>query len=205
MDGTESPRDSSGRATEMRGPGRGFHFFTAAEVAAILKVNHQVLARKLQQGEIPAYKIGKDWRIEESELRAWLTTVSNRAAAAKAEALHGAAAEEESIRRNFFVANRLTTIPARRSKREVVLRILARRFEPGRTYREAEVNEILRGAHPDFCTLRRELVMARLLQREKGRYWRPSSEATVPKGKVEAQKRSAASGRSAATAPRAHT
>lgn len=183
----------------------GLNFFTVAEVAEILKMNHQVLARKLQQGEIPAYKIGKDWRIEESELRAWLATVSNREAATKADALHGAAGEEESIRKHFFVANRLTTIPARRSKREVVLRILARRFEPGRTYREAEVNEILRGAHPDFCTLRRELVMARLIQREKGRYWRPSSEATGAKAGAEAQKRSGASGRSAATAPGART
>ncbi len=47
-------------------------------MASLLKLNHQVLVRKLQAGEIPAYKIGKDWRIEEGELRAWLASVSNR-------------------------------------------------------------------------------------------------------------------------------
>jgi excisionase family DNA binding protein len=174
---------------------RGLSFLTAAEVSEILKVNHQVLLRRLQGGEIPAYKIGKDWRIEESELRRWLESVSNRnAVEAAGTALGGSAgassgegaraaaakAEEESIRRHFFVAGRLTTIPARRSKREVVLRMLARRFAVGRTYREAEVNTILKSVHPDFCTLRRELVMAKLLERDKGRYWRPEARGTPP-------------------------
>jgi excisionase family DNA binding protein len=150
---------------------RKTQFLTAAEVAAILKLNHQVLLRKLQAGEIPAYKIGKDWRIDEGELRLWLDSVSNRhGSARKAET------EEAAIRRHFFDGNRLKTIPARRSKREVILRILALRFEPDRTYREVEVNEILKSAHPDFCTLRRELVMARLLTRERGIYRRGTAD-----------------------------
>lgn len=171
------------------------HFLTTAEVAAVLKLNQQVLLRKLQSGEIPAYKIGKDWRIEEQELRAWLESVSNRnAPAADSEA------EEAAIRRHFFIGNRLKTIPARRSKREVILRILAKRFEPNRTYREPEVNEILKSAHEDFCTLRRELVMARLLTRERGIY-RRGTEAEVDSARAALERKSGDSGRGAAAGP----
>ena len=144
-------------------------FLTAAQVAELLRLNHQVVLRKLQSGEIPGYKIGKDWRVEEMELQAWLDSVRNRADEARDE---GADAQEEAIRNHFFVDGKLKQIPARRSKRAVVLRILARRFEKGRAYRESEVNALIKSAHPDFCTLRRELVMARLLEREKGTYRR---------------------------------
>ena len=154
----------------MNHPFSDLRFYTAAEVAAILKMNHQVLARKLQAGEIPGYKIGKDWRIEERELQAWLRACSNRGRAV-------GDGEEASILRHFFEGGRLKQIPARRSKREVVLRFLARSFQPGRRYSEQEVNEILGAFHQDTCTLRRELVMARLLEREAGVYWRsPSGE-----------------------------
>lgn len=177
---------------------RETNFLTAAEVAAILKLNHQVLLRKLQSGEIPAYKIGKDWRIDETELKSWLDSVSNRHAPVK-----GTEAEEATIRRNFD-GNRLKTIPARRSKREVILKILALRFEPGRTYRETEVNEILKSAHPDFCTLRRELVMARLLTRERGIYRRGTA-AEVDSAREALEPRSADSAPGARSAPRART
>ena len=153
----------------MQRPFSDLKFYTAAEVAAILKLNHQVLARKLLAGEIPAYKIGKDWRIEEKELMNWLRVSSNRPTGASAS-------YEEVIERNFFEGGRLKQIPARRSKRNVVLNVIARSFSPGCTYAESEVNDILTGFHPDFCTLRRELVMARLLKREAGRYWRTSGD-----------------------------
>lgn len=149
----------------MNRPFSEFKFYSAAEVAAILKLNHQVLARKLLAGEIPAYKIGKDWRIEEKELMAWLKASSNRPTG-QGESF------EEVIERNFFEGGRLKQIPARRSKRNVVLNRIAREFKPGRHYTEKEVNDILTGFHPDFCTLRRELIITKLLGRESGRYWR---------------------------------
>jgi excisionase family DNA binding protein len=151
-------------------PFSNMRFYTAAEVADILRLNHQVLARKLQAGEIPAYKIGKDWRIEEGELRGWLRRTSNRR-------LGRSQSEEETVYRNFFEGGRLKQIPARRGKRDVVLRILVQSFERKREYTEAEVNEILGAFHEDFCTLRRELVMARLLARAGGRYWRLDADA----------------------------
>ena len=205
MENTEKSRVRAEPAPDAPRPVSGLRFLTAAEVAQILKLNQQVLVRKLQLGEIPAYKIGKDWRVEESELRRWLETVSNRDVSSTAAQRAKTAAAEESIRRSFFVGNRLTTIPARRSRREIVLRILARRFEHGRTYREAEVNQILKGAHPDFCTLRRELVMANHIKREKGRYWRPSADETAGEESAAPRKSSAASGRGEGSAPRERT
>jgi hypothetical protein len=44
-------------------------------------------------------------------------------------------------------------------------------FDPGRRYAEREVNEIISRTHDDYATLRRELVDARLLARERDVYW----------------------------------
>lgn len=73
--------------------------------------------------------------------------------------------------RIFFEGRRLRSIPAKRKARAAVLVELLRRFEPGRTYDEPEVNAVLREAHDDVALLRRELVDYRYLRREGGRYW----------------------------------
>ena len=67
---------------------------------------------------------------------------------------------------------RLKHVPASRRKRWVVLKHLARRFEEGRPYPEAEVNEVLQRAHWDSATLRRELVGHRMMDRASGVYRR---------------------------------
>lgn len=71
----------------------------------------------------------------------------------------------------------LKTIPAQHKKLHAILRHLARSFSPGKRYSEARVNRILSKYHEDTATLRRELIGARLLQRERGEYWRPDSAA----------------------------
>ena len=86
----------------------------------------------------------------------------------------------ERVLRSFLKDGRLTQIPAQRKKRDVILRELATLFEPGRTYAEREVNEALGEFHPDFFTLRRELVGLGLLAREKGVYWRVVGEEGDP-------------------------
>ncbi|MCC2626874.1 MAG: hypothetical protein K0S14_524, partial [Thermomicrobiales bacterium] len=44
------------------------------------------------------------------------------------------------------------------------------RFAPDRAYREAEVNDLLREAHDDVATLRRELVDYGFMVRDRGIY-----------------------------------
>ncbi len=83
----------------------------------------------------------------------------------------GGDAWERKVLQDWLDGETLKGIPARRKKLDVIIRWLARDFEPGVRYREKEVNEILKRHHPDFATLRRELVDARLLARENGVYW----------------------------------
>ncbi len=83
------------------------------------------------------------------------------------------------VLRNFREGDRLTGIPVDRKKRLAVLRWLAAKFEPGRTYREAEVNEIIERHHPDYASLRRFLVDEGLMERERGIY-RRLAEAPTP-------------------------
>jgi predicted transcriptional regulator len=70
---------------------------------------------------------------------------------------------------------RLKTLPAQLKKFEVVLRYVARAFQPGEHLSEKQVNEILYRFHNDTATLRRGLVDAGLLKRQGGGgdYWRP--------------------------------
>ncbi|WP_134774548.1 DUF2087 domain-containing protein [Ornithinimicrobium flavum] len=72
--------------------------------------------------------------------------------------------------RTFFDGDRLRSIPTRRRARAAVLMHLLTRFERGRDYPEREVNDILRTAHEDVSTLRRELVDYRWLVRADGVY-----------------------------------
>ncbi len=72
----------------------------------------------------------------------------------------------------FFKNGRLETIPARAADRRAVLEHIAARFDRERTYDEDEVNRLLQPVHNDFATLRRYLVDAGLLRRDKGAYRR---------------------------------
>ena len=78
--------------------------------------------------------------------------------------------EDDAVLRAFFDGTRLRQIPASRKKRVIVLRRLLERFAPGRAYPEAEVNELLRQAHDDVATLRRELVDYGFMVRDRGIY-----------------------------------
>ena len=68
---------------------------------------------------------------------------------------------------------KLWNYPKSERRRVVILRHIATRFEPIRGYTEQEVNQILRESYYDIETLRREMVILRLLERERdgSRYW----------------------------------
>lgn len=88
--------------------------------------------------------------------------------------------EEAKVLGDFFVNNRLKTIPAQRKKREIVLRYLVAQFEFGKTYTEQEVSFRLLDFHEDYATLRREMVDTKLMRRENGIYERlPAKEQSA--------------------------
>jgi hypothetical protein len=80
------------------------------------------------------------------------------------------ARERAKAIRDFFDGPKLKQIPAQRKKRVIILQHLLARFEPQREYLEKEVNALLREAHEDVATLRRELVDYGFMMRTGGVY-----------------------------------
>ncbi|KAB8319126.1 metalloregulator ArsR/SmtB family transcription factor [Tolypothrix campylonemoides VB511288] len=79
---------------------------------------------------------------------------------------------ESKVLKTYIEGDRLKEIPASRKKRLVILKWLASKFDVDLKYSEHTVNEILKCYHPDYATLRRELINYQLIQRENGVYWR---------------------------------
>jgi len=50
------------------------NLLTVKEVAALLRVSAQTLYKMLEQGEIPAVKVGSQWRFDREKIRAWLAS-----------------------------------------------------------------------------------------------------------------------------------
>lgn len=136
------------------------NFLTATEVAEKLKMHPQVILRKLQSGEIPGFKLDKDWRIEEAALLEWLKQKSNRIYKT----------EKDKVLDSFFKDGKLFTLPVQKKKRVFVLEKVLENFSRGKVYTEQEVNQTILKIFPDFCTLRRELVESGMMTRKDGKY-----------------------------------
>jgi hypothetical protein len=109
-----------------------------------------------------------------------------------------------------FVGNgKIETMPARQSRRRLLLDAVAQAFEPGVRYSERRVSLFLGTIHADYAALRRYLVDEDLLSRSDGQYWRsggtvlPSPPPPPPGGAPDAQHAGAACG--ARTASRRST
>ena len=145
-------------------------FYTTAELAEKLRMNPQVITRKVQAGEIEGFKIGKDWRVEEAAIQAWLERISNQRTITP----------RQKVLTSFFKNGRLTHLPAQRKKRIYILEFFLEQFESGRTYDEAEVNAVIEKVYEDFCTVRREFIAEKMMTRKAGKYRRNSSYAFAP-------------------------
>ena len=72
----------------------------------------------------------------------------------------------------FFEYGKLKSIPAQRKKERIILEVIVQAFEFDKKYTEREVNIIIADFYDDFCTLRRDMISERLLDREGNLYWR---------------------------------
>jgi hypothetical protein len=81
--------------------------------------------------------------------------------------------ERDAVLRSFVRDGRLTHFPTYPEKYQIVLEYVVQRFEPGRSYAEREVNELLNQVHADHAALRRGLVDYGLLDRANSIYTRP--------------------------------
>ena len=81
--------------------------------------------------------------------------------------------DTEKVVRAFLRDGRLVSIPAKPSKRDLLLPvILDRCFPEDRDYEESEVNARLAKLHPDVAALRRYLVDGGWMTRQAGVYRR---------------------------------
>jgi excisionase family DNA binding protein len=140
-------------------------FYSTNEIAELLKMNVQVIARKLKYGELHGYKIGKDWRVKESDLLQWLERHSNQ------NTQHPG----QIILNRFMKDGKFDVLPVQRKKRRYILEYILGQFELGRVYAEREVNEIIGRFHGDYCRVRREFVDERMMSRKDGKYLRAVS------------------------------
>jgi hypothetical protein len=83
-----------------------------------------------------------------------------------------AALARDTRLRGYLRDGMIATMPARRSRRLLLLTEMAQAFEPGVRYPERVVNEVLSAMHPDYAALRRYLVDEEMLDRGEGEYWR---------------------------------
>jgi len=55
-----------------------FRLLTLEAAAEILQVSKRTLMRMIQKKEVPAFKVGGQWRIRESQFRKWVENKENR-------------------------------------------------------------------------------------------------------------------------------
>ena len=100
-----------------------------------------------------------------------LDLILERSDEADAQAQRDAAYRQKVID-SFFEYGKLKSIPAQRKKERIILEVIAEQFDFDRTYTEREVNLIIADFHDDFCTIRRDMIAEKLLERENGSYWK---------------------------------
>ena len=71
---------------------------------------------------------------------------------------------------SFFEYEKLKSIPAQRKKKRIILEEIAKSFDSDKIYTEKEVNIIIAEFHDDFCTIRRDMISEKLMDRENGKY-----------------------------------
>jgi excisionase family DNA binding protein len=55
----------------MNGEQTELKFLTLAEAATILQVSKRTILRMIQKKDVPALKVGGQWRLRESQLKKW--------------------------------------------------------------------------------------------------------------------------------------
>ena len=73
---------------------------------------------------------------------------------------------------SFFEYGKLKLIPAQRKKERIILEEIVKAFDFDRVYSERETNLIIADYYDDFCTLRRDMISEKLLDRDGKGYWR---------------------------------
>ncbi|MEO1592132.1 MAG: metalloregulator ArsR/SmtB family transcription factor [Cyanobacteria bacterium J06632_22] len=148
------------------------------EMAAILSLkeptvsHHLARLRKMDLVTVRPDKNTRYYRLNQDTLQALSKGIlAPENIASFAEDVDADAAETKVLN-NYFENGKLKSLPASRKKRWVILKWLVNQFQADTTYPEKEINTTLKQFHPDTATLRRELIGYKMMQRDKGLYWR---------------------------------
>lgn len=147
---------------------------TTVELAAELDVDAQTIGGHLAElGRASLLSTRKDGHRRLLALRRGALDELAECCAAQTDTEHSEVLPDvpDSVSQ-FFSGSRLSSFPARQSKKVEVLRALVRDFEPGIYCFEAEVNQILLRRYADFATLRRALIDEGMMWRSGGIYRR---------------------------------
>lgn len=90
------------------------------------------------------------------------------------------AVARDPLLRVFIGHGRIEAIPARQSRRRLLLDKIAQAFEPGERYSERRVSLFLGAIYADYAALRRYLVDEEFLSRSDGQYWRSGGTVFPP-------------------------
>lgn len=69
--------------------------------------------------------------------------------------------ETEKILSNYFkdgLDGKIETIPSKEKRKIILLQHIVKRFDQKKRYTEREINEVLKGVHADYVSLRRYLI-----------------------------------------------
>ena len=80
--------------------------------------------------------------------------------------------ERKILQSSIDKNGQVTIIPTQYKKKMVLIRWMLEKFEMDKKYSEREVNDIIKRHHEDSAWFRRMMVDNRMMQREKGVYWR---------------------------------
>jgi hypothetical protein len=78
--------------------------------------------------------------------------------------------ERAKVLNTFFDGPTLKAIPAQRRKKEIVFEEILRRLPDRSSFQEPVLSKLIEKIHPDFCTIRREFIMCRYMERQDGVY-----------------------------------
>ncbi|NOY89322.1 MAG: DUF2087 domain-containing protein [FCB group bacterium] len=140
-------------------------FFTTAELAEKLKMNVQVITRKVQAGEIEAFKIGKDWRIPEQSVYMWLQKHSNKTLLT---------ANPKKDKKTIKQTDSKQITPEFTDRKYLLEYILAQ-FKPHKDYSEKEVNMIISRYNKDTDSIRHQFLTERMMDNINGKYRRSAT------------------------------
>lgn len=122
------------------------------------------------------------FRLDLGTLQGSLRRVANRKQVRMLAEPDNASAGERKVLKAFFDGPRLIAIPSQRKKKEIVFEEILRRLPRRKAYPERELSRFIEAIHSDFCTIRREFIMGRYMEREAGVYRLTEKGRTVVQG-----------------------